>query len=99
MRYTLPLKTGFVRSKELRGTILIEPARAEPGESGVGDIETSIRETLLRLKKPTSTERPVPGGLERLGPPSGTGVFSAGAPSMETNRASPPLKSTVRPGR
>ena len=93
------MKTGLVRSNELRGTKLIEPASAEPGESGVGESETSMREMLLRLKKPTSTARPVPVGVERLSPPKVTGVLSAGAPSMETVRASPPLRSTVSPGR
>jgi hypothetical protein len=101
MRYTLPLKTGRVRSNELRGTRFTEPARAEPGESGVGESDTSMREMLLRLKNPTSTERLVlllP-GLGRFRPAIVIGVFAAGAPSIETVRASPPLRSTVMPGR
>src|SRR5688572_707239 len=36
-KYTLPLNTGLDRSNALRGTRLIEPARAEPGDSGVGE--------------------------------------------------------------
>src|SRR5258708_6361870 len=45
--YTLPLKTGFERPNELRGTTLTEPARAEPCDSGVGEYETSTRAALL----------------------------------------------------
>lgn len=33
----LPLKIGFERSNALRGTMLIEPASAMPGDSGVGE--------------------------------------------------------------
>ena len=56
MRYRLPSNTGRERSKELRGTRLTLPASDLPGESGVGEWETSMREMLLRLKKPTSIE-------------------------------------------
>ncbi len=83
---TLPLKTGRERSNELRGTMLMEPASAEPGESGVGESDTSMRETLLRLNMPTSTCRPVSLLDGRLMPARVIGVFSAGAPSIETVR-------------
>ena len=40
-------KEGLTRSNELRGTMLTEPASAEPCDSGVGEYTTSIRERLL----------------------------------------------------
>ena len=37
MANALTLRTGRTRSKAPRGTMFTEPARAEPGDSGVGE--------------------------------------------------------------
>ena len=60
-----------------------------------------MRETLLRLKNPTSMPREVllsPGADSEM-PPRVIGVLAFGAPSIEMYRPSPPLWSTVIPGR
>ena len=46
-RYALALKAGFARSNALRMTMLIEPASAMPGDSGVGEKRTSMRARLF----------------------------------------------------
>jgi hypothetical protein len=72
--------------------MLTEPARAAPGDSGVGEWRTSTRETLLIETKSRAAARPVPPvpALERSKPPTVTGTLPAGAPPMEMLRALPP---------
>ena len=70
---------GFVRSNELRGTRLTEPASALPCESGVGENDTSMRERLLieTWSRPTPREvppAPPPTALARPKPSSVTGT-------------------------
>jgi len=52
------LNDGLERSKALRGTRFTDPPRALAGMSGVRDLETSMREALLRETCSSSCVRP-----------------------------------------
>ena len=72
------MKSGRDRSKELRGTRLIEPASALPSDSGVGEKETSMRDMLLIATMSIATRRPVPP------PPPAPTALATLKPSMVT---------------
>lgn len=88
----LTSKRGVARSKALRGTMLIDPARAVPGISGVGVCDTSMRATLLTENCESSTARRVlMRALARSKPPTVIGTESGGTPSSEISPGSPPM--------
>ena len=76
----LTLKAGRERSKELRGTMFTDPARAAPSDSGVGEKETSMRDRLLvvntsmAVPRPAPPSPPLPIRLAVLKPPIVTGT-------------------------
>src|SRR5687768_18572001 len=91
MKYVLKLNTGRDRSKELRGTMLTEPASAAPCDSGVGENDTSTRERLLIeiWSRPTARfvpPAPPPTALATLKPSIVTGTLSAGTPLRSEER-------------
>lgn len=93
------MSSGWERSKALRETRLIEPARARPGDSGVGEKRTSMRARWLvatfvicRLWAGLAC------ALAGSKPFTVTGVWSAGAPPSWISIASPPTHATETPG-
>jgi hypothetical protein len=72
----LNVNCGFARSNAVRGTKLIEPASAAPGDSGVGELITSTREMLLSDIYSSDTPRFVPPWFPFVmpNPPKVTGV-------------------------
>ena len=93
------MSSGWERSKALRETRLIEPARARPGDSGVGEKRTSMRARWLvatfvicRLWAGLAC------ALAGSKPFTVTGVWSAGARPSWIFIASPPTHATETPG-
>src|SRR5688572_3282957 len=98
-RNAFQLNPGFVRSKALLVTILIDPAKAIPGDSGVGECRTSTRERLFVERVMNSVLRcVVPCDLARPNPLPVIGLYSDPTPLSDPPTPHPPEYIIPPPG-